>query len=104
VEIFVSDLADEAAEQQRQAKRCEELKKQIAAMKGRVVERGVHEEGPAALGQADAGPARGGGSGSGEAGMRVGSAVRNASFVPRRNVPHSGTYFDVFFIASTTRS
>jgi valyl-tRNA synthetase len=36
VEIFVSDLADEAAEQQRQAKRCDELKKQIAALKGRL--------------------------------------------------------------------
>ena len=36
VEILVSDLADEAAEQQRIAKRCEELKKQVAALKGRL--------------------------------------------------------------------
>ncbi len=36
VEIYVEGLVDEAAEQQRQGKRCEELKKQIAAMRGRL--------------------------------------------------------------------
>ena len=35
-EIFVEGMADEAAEQQRVAKRCEELKKSIAALKGRL--------------------------------------------------------------------
>ena len=36
IEIYVEGLVDEAAEQQRQGKRCEELKKQIAAMRGRL--------------------------------------------------------------------
>src|SRR5207248_6551248 len=36
VEIFVESMADEAAEQQRVTKRCEELKKQIAALRGRM--------------------------------------------------------------------
>jgi valyl-tRNA synthetase len=35
-EIFVEGMADEAAEQQRIAKRCDELKKSIAALKGRL--------------------------------------------------------------------
>ena len=35
-EIFVEGMADEAAEQQRVAKRCEELHKSIAALKGRL--------------------------------------------------------------------
>jgi valyl-tRNA synthetase len=35
-EMFVEGMADEAAEQQRVAKRCDELKKQIAAMQGRL--------------------------------------------------------------------
>jgi valyl-tRNA synthetase len=36
VEIYIEGMADEAAEGQRVAKRCEDLKKQIAAMKGRL--------------------------------------------------------------------
>jgi valyl-tRNA synthetase len=35
-EMFVEGMADEAAEQQRVAKRCEELKKQITALRGRL--------------------------------------------------------------------
>ncbi len=35
-DIFIEDLVDQAAEQQRIAKRCEELKKSIAALKGRL--------------------------------------------------------------------
>jgi valyl-tRNA synthetase len=36
IAMFVEGMADEAAEQQRTAKRCEELKKQIAALRGRL--------------------------------------------------------------------
>jgi len=34
--MFIEGMADEAAEQQRVAKRCEELNKQIAALRGRM--------------------------------------------------------------------
>jgi valyl-tRNA synthetase len=36
MEIFVEAMADEAAEQQRMVKQCEELKRKIAALRGRL--------------------------------------------------------------------
>jgi valyl-tRNA synthetase len=46
VEIYVEDLVDEAAEQQRSAKRCEELKKQIAALRGRLANESYAKKAP----------------------------------------------------------
>jgi valyl-tRNA synthetase len=48
-EIFVEGMADEAAEQQRIAKRCEELKKSIAALKGRLSNESYTAKAPAHL-------------------------------------------------------
>src|SRR5439155_10439600 len=46
VEIFVEGMADEAAEQQRVAKRCDELKKQIAALEGRLANEAYTKKAP----------------------------------------------------------
>jgi valyl-tRNA synthetase len=46
VEIFVSDLADEAAEQQRQSKRLDELLKQEAALQGRMANEAYMKKAP----------------------------------------------------------
>jgi valyl-tRNA synthetase len=48
-EIFVEGLVDEAAEQQRVAKRREELTRQINAMKGRLANQGYIAKAPAHL-------------------------------------------------------
>jgi valyl-tRNA synthetase len=49
VEMFAEGLADEAAEQQRMAKSCEELKKKIAALRGRLDNKAYIEKAPQKL-------------------------------------------------------
>jgi valyl-tRNA synthetase len=49
VEMFVEGMADEAAEQQRVAKSCEELKKKIAALRGRLENKAYAEKAPPKL-------------------------------------------------------
>ncbi len=46
VEIYVEDLVDKAAEEQRNTKRCEELSKQIAAMRGRLANESYSKKAP----------------------------------------------------------
>jgi valyl-tRNA synthetase len=46
VEMFVEGMADEAAEQQRVGKRCDELKKQIAALQGRLANEAYTKKAP----------------------------------------------------------
>jgi valyl-tRNA synthetase len=46
VEIFVEGLVDKAADEQRIAKRCEELKKQIAALQGRLANPSYTQKAP----------------------------------------------------------
>jgi valyl-tRNA synthetase len=48
-EIFAQDLVDEAAEQQRNAKKREELTREIATLKARLANKGYVERAPAAL-------------------------------------------------------
>jgi valyl-tRNA synthetase len=45
-EVYIEGLVDEAAEQQRNAKRRDELTKQIAAMKGRLTNQGYIAKAP----------------------------------------------------------
>jgi valyl-tRNA synthetase len=46
VEVFVENMADEAAEQQRQTKRIEELQKQRAALQGRMANEAYMKKAP----------------------------------------------------------